>query len=202
MTLTQMITGGLTRIQEIGNFFDGLTHTGRMKEIYQLSSADMAQLYHRAADAEPLTVEHFVPAARPAATEVIHHGFNSLPAFRRFQKRFCRSAQAGSQDPAFFGYNEGATRPLLGPGYFTLRATAGLKHWERRGALVIDYFLTPDGPVAAGWPEVIPNCQGLQRLVYYQTRDFMRRVSTHVSIGTAFKNEVALGAYFVLCRAD
>ncbi len=58
----------------------------------------------------------------------------------------------------------------------------------------------PDGPVPDGWPEVIPNSKGLQRFVYYQTRDFMRRVSKHVTIGAAYKVEKKLDHYFVLVR--
>ena len=60
----------------------------------------------------------------------------------------------------------------------------------------------PDGPVAPDFPRVLPNCQGLARFIYFQTRDFMRRVSHHVSIGTAYKNEQALNVYFILCRED
>jgi hypothetical protein len=47
---------------------------------------------------------------------------------------------------------------------------------------------------------VIPNTQGLQRFVYHKTRDFMRRLSTHVTIGAAFKEEKAHDHYFILCR--
>ena len=79
-------------------------------------------------------------------------------------------------------------------------STAGRPEWEARGAIVIDYFQIPDGPVPAGWPPVIPNSQGLQRFVYHHTRDFMRRVSTHVTIGAAFKEEKSLDHYFILCR--
>ena len=32
------------------------------------------------------------------------------------------------------------------------------------------------------------------------TRDFMRRVSAHVSIGKAYKDEKPMPAYFALCR--
>jgi hypothetical protein len=78
--------------------------------------------------------------------------------------------------------------------------TAGRPEWEARGAVVIDYFQIPDGPVPAGWPPVIPNTKGLQRFVYHRTRDFMRRVSTHVTIGAAFKEEKSLDHYFILCR--
>ena len=60
----------------------------------------------------------------------------------------------------------------------------------------------PDGAVPDTWPRVIGNDRGLQRFVYHQTRDFMRRVSQHVSIGAAFKRERPLDHYFVLCRRD
>jgi hypothetical protein len=130
---------------------------------------------------------------------MIHDGKNTLPAFQIFQKRMCRPA---ADDARLFGYNEGFTRALLGPGYFVVHSTAGNAAWEARGAVVVDYFMVPDGPVAPGWPAVVPNSRGLQVLVYDGTRDFMRRVSAHVSIGAAFKGERQLGAYFTLCRAD
>jgi hypothetical protein len=38
--------------------------------------------------------------------------------------------------------------------------------------------------------------------VYNKTRDFMRRVSSHVTIGRAWKKESMLPAFFVLCRRD
>ena len=56
--------------------------------------------------------------------------------------------------------------------------------------------------MASGWPRVRSNREGLQRLVYYGTRDFMRRVSQHVSIGAAYKGEKPLDHYFTLCRED
>jgi hypothetical protein len=90
----------------------------------------------------------------------------------------------------------------VGPGYFVLEATKGNTNWEPRGAWVVDYFQHPDGPVASGWPRVRSNREGLQVLVYYGTRDFMRRVSQHVSIGAAYKGEKPLDHYFTLCRED
>ena len=89
---------------------------------------------------------------------------------------------------------------IIGPGFFVGVPTEGNADWEARGAIVIDYFQTPDGDVAADWPKVVPNSKGLQRFVYYQTRDFMRRVSEHVSVGAAYKVEKPLGQYFMLCR--
>ena len=200
MKLQQMVSGGLTRIEEIGTYLDGLTHNQRLKEIHRLSPVDMARLFQRAGEGEEITLDHYVPEERADATEVIHHGFNSLPAFRRFQKRFCRSVNRASGETTVYGYNEGLTRPLVGPGYFVAHETAGVEHWEPRGAVVIDYHLPVDGPLPQRWPKFIPNEVGLQQFVYGKTRDFMRRVSDHVSIGAAFKYEQSLGVYFILTR--
>ena len=111
--------------------------------------------------------------------------------------RFARPEDGSAR---LFGYNEGATRAWIGPGFFVAVPTAGNAAWEERGAVVIDYFQVPDGPVPAGWPAVKRNDQGLQVLVYNGTRDFMRRVSREVSIGTAYKGEKKLDHYFTLCR--
>jgi hypothetical protein len=68
--------------------------------------------------------------------------------------------------------------------------------------VVIDYWQVPDTAVVDGWPRVVPNNHGLQVLVYNKTRDFMRRVSAHLSIGAAYKGEKALDHYFVLVRHE
>ena len=54
--------------------------------------------------------------------------------------------------------------------------------------------------MSEGWPRVVDNHWRLQRFVYDETRDFMRSVSAHVSIGAAYKREKPLDHYFVLCR--
>jgi len=198
MSLVYLIQRGATGIDEIGAYLDGLSPDHRLYETRQLGGAAQARLYELAAASPPITLEHFVPQETPSLREVIHDGKNTLPVFTTFQKRFCRPADG---DGRVFGYNEGVTRSLLGPGFFVAHPTAGNPEWERRGAVVVDYYMVPDGEVAPSWPRVVPNSQGLQVLVYHQTRDFMRRVSKHVSIGAAYKGEKQLGAYFVLCRA-
>jgi hypothetical protein len=199
MSLVYLIKRGATDIGEIAGYLDGLSPDHRLHETRQLGGAEQKRLYELAAAAPPITLEHFVPADRPALREVIHDGKNTLPAFTIFQKRFCRPAEGNGR---VFGYNEGFTRALLGPGCFVAHPTAGNYEWEQRGAVVVDYYLVPDGEVAPNWPRVVPNSQGLQVLVYHQTRDFMRRVSEHVSIGAAYKGEKKMGAYFCLCRHD
>ena len=54
-----------------------------------------------------------------------------------------------------------------------------------------------------GWPRLRPNWLGIQLFVYFQTRDFMRRVSQHVTIGAAYKwDSMKMDQYFLLCRED
>ena len=43
---------------------------------------------------------------------------------------------------------------------------------------------------------------GVQRFVNGHTRDYIRRVSTHCSIGAAWRKESRIMGYFVLCRED
>ncbi|HWM88563.1 MAG TPA: hypothetical protein VNO33_22060 [Kofleriaceae bacterium] len=188
-------------IGAIAAHLDALDPAARADQVRQLGRHGQRLLYVKAGQAPPLDLDYFVGPAG-ALVEVIHDGLNTLPLprpLRRFQKRFCRP-DGGA--PRLFGYNEGPTRSIVGPGYFVAVPTAGQPRWESRGAVVIDYFQVPDGAVADGWPPIVPNEWRLQRFVYHETRDFMRRVSTHVSIGAAFKRERPLDHYFVLCRRD
>ena len=139
------------------------------------------------------------PSAAPL-TEVRQHGQNTLPLpppWKRFEKRVCRPADGSSR---LFGYNEGATRPLIGPGYFVAYSTADHPQWRERGGVVVDYAQVPDGPVVPGWPAVVPNSQGLQMFVFKGTSDFLRKISAHVSIGAAYKGDKPLDHYFMLVR--
>jgi hypothetical protein len=198
--LTNLIQGG--EIESIANYLDQLSASDRLAETRTLNRAQQRELYTLAEKAPPITLEHFVPTDRSDLSEVIHYGRNTLPlpgGLKLFEKRFCRPK---SDVNRLYGYNEGSTRALIGPGYFVARSTSGQSEWEARGALVVDYFQIPEGDVVQGWPTVVPNTRGIQYFVYNKTRDFMRRVSNHVSIGAAYKVEKALGHYFILCRED
>lgn len=200
MTLKERIHDDSATIESIGAWLDGLAADARLAETRTLGRDDQRKLYQKAAKARPLTLEHFVPAAAAARAEVIHDGRNTLPlpgGLKLFQKRFCRPDSGGER---LFGYNQSPFVGTVGPGFFVTIPTAGNKDWEARGAIVIDYFQIPDGPVADGWPKVVPNSKGLSRFVYHHTRDFMRGVSQHVSVGAAYKEEKALDHYFMLCR--
>jgi hypothetical protein len=198
-TLEMLIDDPHAGIDAIASHLDQLDGATRWREVGALGRSRQRILHDKAAHARAIDFDHLVGDAG-ARVEVIHDGINTLPVpgpLRRFQKRFCRPDHASDR---LFGYNEGPTRRWIGPGYFVAIPTADRPAWSARGAVVVDYFQIPDGEVAPGWPHVVDNHWRLQRFVYEATRDFMRRVSTHVSIGAAFKRERPLDHYFVLCR--
>lgn len=198
MSLVDLVDDPHAGIAEIATHLDRLDATTRWGEVSALGRSRQRTLFDKAAHAPAIDFAHFVGDASERE-EVIHDGVNTLPVpppIRRFQKRFCRPASGDR----LFGYNEGVTRRWIGPGYFVAIPTADKPAWSARGAVVVDYFQVPDGPVAASWPPVVDNHWRLQRFVYEATRDFMRRVSKHVSVGAAFKRERPLDHYFVLCR--
>ena len=200
MNLVDLIAAPFGNHRQIAEYLDGLDHETRVTETRTLGRAQQRRLWDKAADNEPLTIEDFVPAAVDPLVEVVHEGRNTLPlprTFRHFQKRFCRPADA---EGCLYGYNEGATRPLLGPGYFVLVPTESNPAWRTRGAIVVDYFQVPEGAVVPSWPTVVPNQKGLQVLVYNGTRDFMRKVSESTTVGAAYKGEKPLDHYFMLVR--
>jgi hypothetical protein len=200
-TLADLVQDPASGIDAIAAHLDALTHEQRLEAVYSLRKKGQKALFEKAAAAPPITLEHFVPRDREPLEEVIHFGKNTLPAFKLFQKRFCRPD--GAELDKLYGYNEGLTRGLIGPGYFVAHPTAGHEPvWQERGAIVVNYFEVPDDQVVDGWPKIKPNTSGLQVFVYNKTRDFMRKVSEHVSIGAAFRVEKALDAYFILCRQD
>src|SRR5262245_41151630 len=140
--------------------------------------------------------EHFVPASLDPLVEVIHHGKNSLPAHNFFQKRFAR-ADDGSAD--LYGYNHQTLAFFTGPGYFVAHSTEAEANAPT--PYVIDYTRIPPHKPAS-WPEIVPNEARLGRFVYAGMKDYMRRVSEHVSIGRAFKGGKWMNAWFVLCREE
>jgi hypothetical protein len=189
-------------LETLRDELDTLDHAGRLDAVMGCGREALARLYELAAHAPPLDEAHFVRDRGPLEP-VAHDGWNSLPlprASRRFQKVFARPEPGGAS--RLFGYNEGDARKWIGPGYFQLVPTIGTPAWEPRGAWVVDYFRVPDGKVPEGWPKVVPNWWGPQVLVYDGTRDFMRRVSRHVSIGKPWGRLGSLPFCFALVRRD
>jgi hypothetical protein len=200
--LKTLVSDDSIGIGAIGEALDGMSAADRAEAALSLNRTEQRTLYRKAATAPPLALGDFAPPDRAPLEPVRHRGRNTLPMPRRlqlFEKRFCIP---GDGSDRLFGYNESPFLHVVGPGFFVAVKTESNPLWRQRGAVVVDYFQVPDGPVAQAWPPVIPNTKGLQRFVYHRTRDFMRRVSRHVSIGAAFKVEKSLDHYFVLVRQD
>jgi hypothetical protein len=202
MDLAALLSAPGTTLAQVRDALDALDHPARVAAVEGCDRPEMLRLWALAADAAPIDDAQFVRDCGPLAP-VAHDGWNSLPlprASRRFQKVFARPEGGGP--PRIFGYNEGESRPLIGPGYLQLLPTPAEPGWAERGAWVVDYYRVPDGPVPARWPRVVPNWWGLQVFVYNGTRDFMRRVSTHVSIGKPWARGLELPFCFLLVRRD
>ena len=184
-----------TELDGLSTYLDGLDNESRIAEVRSLGPSAQKKLWELTAKTS-LTLDDFVPAETGDLQPVRHYGRNTLPVFKIFEKRFCRAPE-GTETEGLWGYNEGATRSFVGPGYFVCRDTGG----DERGPVVIDYTLLPGGK-AEEWPTIYPNEKGVSRFVYAGMQDFMRRVSQHVTIGRAYRHGKVTNNYFLLCRED
>ena len=193
MSLSKLILEE-TSLSDIAAWLDEQTPENRLNETRSLNKSQQRTLFEKCKDTQPLTVEYFCGDVNQ---EIIHEGKNSLPAFTLFQKRFVRL-----DDDRVIGYNHASTMSLIGPGYFVLKETKDTPEWIEHGSVVVDYYEVLDGNTAipTSWPKIKGNHQGLQMFVYNNMHDFMRKVSTHVSIGSAFKKGKSIDSYFLLCR--
>ena len=193
MSVHDFFSAGAVDLDGLGGYLDALADPARIRAARELDAKEQARLFEAAKGRRPLTLADFVPSDLPPLRQVIHHGRNTLPTFKMFQKRFCRPEKDKGDE--LWGYNEQAMRWATGPGYFIARAAPD-------GEVVIDYHDVPQGTPPATWPKILPNSARLSRFVYYQTRDYMRGVSKHVSIGRASRNDAPMDNWFVLCRED
>lgn len=173
---------------------DGLDHDARVAATRALGPREQRRLYEGVEGFAALRLVDLVPAQVGAMSEVRHYGRNTLPAFRHFEKRFCRPAAAEADRPGLlYGYNHAAVRGLVGPGYFVARDAGDAAE------VCIDYGELPASS-PEGWPGIRRNESGLSRFVYGFMVDRLRGVSEHVSIGSAARRGRELGSWFVLCR--
>jgi hypothetical protein len=192
--IAALLHDGSGKSADIASFFDGLAHAERVDAIRSLGRAQQSALWDASEGFSELGLLDLVPSGTPVDATVRHYGKNTLPAFSHFEKRFARQASVDPNDPAeLIGFNFQTLSPLTGPGYFVAVPS------EREGEVLVDYRRVPTAhPV--GWPDIKPNERGLSRLVYGFMIDTLRRVSEHVTIGSAARNGKDLGSWFVLCR--
>lgn len=202
MTLDRFFTGSNhsnVDFDALSKALNDLAHAERVASVIALNPKQQAALFDAAAGKMVLRVEHMVPANKTLHQPVIHHGKNSLLLFTQFQKRFCRPGPDNTKtDPdELWGYNEQTMKAFTGPGYFI--ATN-----HKSDEVVIDYTRVPpqSAKLPEGWPNILPNSAKLSRFIYNGTKDYLRRVSEHVTIGRASRAGKDMDNWFVLCRED
>jgi hypothetical protein len=193
MTSAAFFTNGRVDVAGLSRHLDGLDDAGRAAATRAMTPGQQARLYEAVRGFRALTLEHFVPASAAPLAPVIHTGKNSIPVVSHFEKHFCRPS-AGSD--RLWGYNRNppAVQVVSGPGYFVCYAIDA-------GEVLIDYTELPPGKPDA-WPPLRPNSAGLSRFIYNGTKDTMRGISAHVSIGRAARGGKVMDNWFVLCRRD
>lgn len=197
--LRALIKESAGRPAEIARFLDALAHSERVSAIRDLGRADQRALYAAVDGFEAVALADLVLPATPAGKPVRHFGKNTLPAFTHFEKRFLRApAEDAAKPRELYGFNFQTMSPVTGPGYFV-----AVENPERKGREVwVDYRRVPGSDVALppDWPPVRSNERGLSVLVYGYMVDTLRRVSEHVTIGSAAKKGRDIGSWFALCR--
>lgn len=181
-------------VARISEALDRMDHPNRLFTVQHATKEDMEILWDLV-KGQSVDLDHFVPGSEPLE-EVIHHGKNSLAAFTHFQKRFARAA---SEEQGVIGYNHQPWDWVVGPGYFVAHSTADEK--DAPSDFAIDYTRVPKEK-PEGWPDIQDNEGGLRAVTYGRMKDYMRRVSAHVSIGKAYREGKFRGQYFILCRED
>jgi hypothetical protein len=180
----------------VAELFEAAAPRERVEITEALDGKAQEKLWH-AASAGPVSIAEMVPRDVGPLKPVIFHGKNSLAAFTRFQKRFCRPASGVDRDE-LWGYNYQPTKwlgPLTGPGYFVAYDSNGL------GGVAVDYTRIPTGKPAE-WPDIHDNTYRLSRFIYNGTIDYLRRVSPHLLIGRATRAGKEMPNWFLLCRED
>lgn len=181
-------------IERITSTLDRMDPKSRLWTVLSIEPKEQAQIWEMFAESSA-DVGQFVPPGTHPLKPIIHHGKNTLPVSNFFQKRFCLSND-GSED--IWGYNHQSLSWLTGPGYFVGHA---VDSEAAPASYVIDYTRVPPTKPSE-WPEILPNEAKLGRFVYSGMKDYMRKISEHVSIGRVYRGDRAMDAWFILCRED
>jgi hypothetical protein len=137
-----------------------------------------------------------VPAHVPELSAVRHYGKISMPMFTLFEKRFYRlPGNEPSAPKELGGANFQSIQWLTGPGYFVAVDD------PKKAEVLVDYYRVPS-VAPQGFDKIVPNKNNRSGLVYGSMVDTLRRVSEHVTVGSAAKHRRDIGAFFMLCREE
>lgn len=181
-------------LERLSGALDGLGHEGRLHAVGTWTKKHQRAIFEAAKGYLPIDLDDLVPPAVAELSEVRFPGFNTLPLFSRFEKRFCKT---GDPEAPVAGYNPHSQEVFIGPGYFVVDKGTG----EHEGELLIDYRKVPKTKPAR-WPDIQPNRGLIPGIVFGDQVDYLRKLSTHVYIGAAFKGGKDRNSLFACVRMD
>lgn len=192
--LCERLRATTLEMASLARFLDALSHADRVVAIREVGRPEQKRLYEAARGFAPLSLVDLVSESTPAGATVRHFGKNTLPAFTHFEKRFCRpESEAAAAPEQLHGFNFQKMSPLTGPGYFVAVTSS------ERPEVLVDYRRVPER-APERWPPIRSNERGLSRFVYGFMVDTLRRVSEHVTIGSAARAGRDMGSFFLLTR--
>lgn len=193
MIFSELIDSASVTAQALEQHLDALSDADRLTQTLALSSAQQAKLFELVDGARRMTLEALAPASTPPLRGIRHEGRNSLLAFTRFAKVFAVPDDASKIATERWGFNDSGftVNTFVGPGYFIVN--------QDGGEVLVDYTQYPPKPHLGG-PPILSNAARLSRFVFNNTKDRVRAVSKHVSIGRAWRGTQRLDNWFVLCR--
>lgn len=181
-------------LERLVELLDGMGHEGRLHTIRTWSKHDMERIFNAVKGHKPIDLDYVCPTTDPLV-EVIHDLHNALPGMPRpVQKRFARMPDVADQVE---GYNQQPLNNVTGPGYYLASKGDG----DHEGEVVIDYEKIPSVK-PDNWPAIQKNGGLIGGIVYGGMTDYLRGISTHVSIGEAFKGGKSRGQWFAMVRRD
>jgi hypothetical protein len=194
MTFRDLLRGPSPDIAAICAHLDALSPQLRLEETMALAGRYQALLYELAKGFRTVTLGDLAPDSTPPMTGVPNEGRNSLYLFTRFKKCFYRPDDPAVLGKELWGWNDSGAlvNVTTGPGYY-------VAYDKGEGEVLIDYTRLPPRPPAGG-PRILENSSRLSYFVFNNTKDILRRVSEHVTIGRASRGEKILDNWFVLCR--
>lgn len=191
-TILSLVKNDVIDVVALEAAFDAATHEERVEATRAFNAKIQRRVFDACVNRMP-TLDDMVPTDEPLK-EVIHVGTNTLPAFRHFEKRFCRPSAEHDDGKSLWGYNHNWYWQFTTPGYYAAYVEADEKE------LWVDYTRSVPEK-AASWPPIMPNKKRLGHVVFAGMVDHVRKVSEHVTIGRAFKKN-AMNAWFTLVRDD
>jgi hypothetical protein len=196
--LRKLILNKGTRLTGVAALLDSMTPEDRIRAVRGLDRTAQKRLWDMA-EGSLAKLNDFVPVGTPTLQLVRHYGKNTLPVHTYFEKRFALAPDHGPNGRIeMWGFNFQTLMHITGPGYYVAYEDPAT------GSVGIDYRLIPsrqpEGP--GGWPKLDNNDHGLAQFIYGGMVDHMRKVSSNVTIGRAFKGGKWLPAWFVLTRED